>query len=68
MYSWGDCGHFTTTPGRGGDLRVKPAQMEAEPTEVFVPRMKTEETSSIPGPFTSHEQVVLLFFKASLVD
>lgn len=53
--------------GVGGDLRVKPAQMEAEPTEVFVPRMKTEENSSTPGPFTSPEQAVFLFFKASLV-
>lgn len=52
----------------GGGLRAKPSQMEAGPTEVFVPRMKTEETSSIPGRFTSFEQAVFLFFKASLAD
>ena len=45
----------------GGGLRAKPSQLEAEPTEVFVPRTKTEETSSIPGPFTSCEQAVFGF-------
>lgn len=45
----------------GGGLRAKPSQLEAEPTEVLVPRMKTEETSSIAGPFTSCAQAVFVF-------